>query len=351
VPIQKTGRYNSTEAFIIRICDNLKMKSKRSSIPKVAETEVLVRSRRRCCLCFFIDADISVKKIQIAHLDKNPYNNKLHNLVALCLDHHDEFDSISSQSKGITINEVKHYRDKLYKIIEDRDNQSLLEVFDGQKYNSARNQAEYPAKSDINLREKERIQRWEGFLVRIREAPLTDPYAIGVVDIKGFVNLPNISELFGIPYHEAIDGLMIFVQKVLDRVVSVHSKVISLGLCNDNIILVSSYADHLLHCLIDLIDTANKKVESMDRGLLRIGILQAGIAWTHNSKGESYKTIRSGLLALKIADIPGRTPGTICVTETVYGYLTVKYQNEFLPTDQETEQGKIYIKSTQTGDR
>ena len=325
------------------------MKSKRSSIPKVTETEVLVRSRRRCCLCFFLDADISVKKIQIAHLDNNPDNNKPQNLVALCLDHHDEFDSISSQSKGITINEIKHYRNKLYEIIEDRDNQSLLEVFDGQK-NSAINQVEYPVRSDINLKERERIERWDGFLVRIREAPLPDPYAIGIVDIKGFVNLPKISDLFNITYDEAIDGLMLFIQKVLHKIVSIHPKVLSLGLCNDNIILISSCADNLLQCLIDLIDTANKKVESVDSILSRIGFLQAGIAWTHNLKGDSYKTIRSGLLALKIADIPGRTPGTICVTETVYGYLSEKYKNEFLPTEQKTEQGKIYIKSATTGD-
>jgi hypothetical protein len=39
----------------------------------------------------------------------------LENLVWLCLEHHDEFDSHTSQSKGLTPEEVRAYRDRLYK--------------------------------------------------------------------------------------------------------------------------------------------------------------------------------------------------------------------------------------------
>lgn len=87
---------------------------KRVKTPKSLETEVLQRSRRRCCLCVSLRYDYSVKKGQIAHLNKNPADNAPNNLAFLCLDHHDEYDSKKSVSKGFTEMEVKHYRDSLY---------------------------------------------------------------------------------------------------------------------------------------------------------------------------------------------------------------------------------------------
>lgn len=86
----------------------------RTTTPKNIETEVLLQSGRRCCLCFGIEKDFLPKKGQIAHLDRNPANNALENLAFLCLQHHDEYDSRPSQSKGLTISELKAYRDRLY---------------------------------------------------------------------------------------------------------------------------------------------------------------------------------------------------------------------------------------------
>jgi hypothetical protein len=73
-----------------------------------AENDVLEKSKRRCCLCFGWDEDSRRKKGQIAHLDKNPANDKPDNLAFLCLNHHDEYDSITSQSKSIQKTEVKN---------------------------------------------------------------------------------------------------------------------------------------------------------------------------------------------------------------------------------------------------
>ena len=78
------------------------------------ETNVLVSSLRRCCICFGLNQDFNVKKGQIAHLDKNPANSNFHNLAWLCFDHHDEYDSITRQSRGLRIHEVKEYRAQLY---------------------------------------------------------------------------------------------------------------------------------------------------------------------------------------------------------------------------------------------
>jgi hypothetical protein len=54
-----------------------------------------------------------VKKGQVAHLDHDSRNNSLENLVFLCLEHHDEYDSQTRQSKGLTKREVKDFRDHL----------------------------------------------------------------------------------------------------------------------------------------------------------------------------------------------------------------------------------------------
>jgi hypothetical protein len=86
----------------------------RKRIPTDPETSVLTRSRRRCCICFGLNRDTGEKKGQIAHLDQNPGNNNEENLAYLCFDHHDQYDGSTSQSKGLTIGEVKRYRDQLY---------------------------------------------------------------------------------------------------------------------------------------------------------------------------------------------------------------------------------------------
>jgi len=58
--------------------------------------------------------DATVKQGQIAHLDQDASNNNVSNLAFLCLEHHDQYDSQTSQSKGFTESEVKSHCDKLY---------------------------------------------------------------------------------------------------------------------------------------------------------------------------------------------------------------------------------------------
>lgn len=91
--------------------------AKRKTIPKKTQTNVLTSSRRRCCICFALSKDTSEKKGQIAHLDQDNSNNEIDNLAFLCLNHHDEYDSKTSQSKGISEDEVKLYRSQLIRLI------------------------------------------------------------------------------------------------------------------------------------------------------------------------------------------------------------------------------------------
>jgi len=88
--------------------------SNRKKISPKTQTEVLLSSRRRCAICYGLFGNTEEKKGQIAHFDRDNSNNSLENLVFLCLEHHDQYDSRTSQSKGLTIEEVKKFRAQLY---------------------------------------------------------------------------------------------------------------------------------------------------------------------------------------------------------------------------------------------
>lgn len=86
----------------------------RKKIPEPVQDRVLLLSRRRCCICFGLNADLTVKPGQIAHLDHDNTNDDLDNLAFLCFPHHDQYDSTTSQSKGLREGEVKKFREELY---------------------------------------------------------------------------------------------------------------------------------------------------------------------------------------------------------------------------------------------
>jgi len=83
--------------------------STRKSITQKVITQLLVGVRRRCCLCVGLNRDYNEKKLQIAHIDRNRTNASSTNLVPICLDHHDQYDSKTSQSKAIIPEELRLY--------------------------------------------------------------------------------------------------------------------------------------------------------------------------------------------------------------------------------------------------
>lgn len=90
-----------------------------------------MRSQRRCCLCFFLRGDQNERKGQIAHLNRNPADSHFENLVFLCLDHHDEYDSKPSQSKGLQVEEVRRHRDNLYASLGKIPSKEEIETIEG----------------------------------------------------------------------------------------------------------------------------------------------------------------------------------------------------------------------------
>jgi hypothetical protein len=89
----------------------------RVPISQEVEKQVLLLCRRRCCICFGLNRDVKQKQGQIAHLSRDSGDSDLDNLAFLCLPHHDDYDSRTSQSKGLRESEVRQYRKELYKKI------------------------------------------------------------------------------------------------------------------------------------------------------------------------------------------------------------------------------------------
>jgi len=94
------------------------IKTKRKQAKPDNQGDILARCRRRCCVCFALNQDASEKRGQIAHLDRDPSNDDPDNLVFLCLPHHDQYDSKTSQSKNLTEAEVRKYRLALWHAVE-----------------------------------------------------------------------------------------------------------------------------------------------------------------------------------------------------------------------------------------
>ncbi len=86
----------------------------RKKTPTSTETAVLTKSARRCPVCYHLHGDLEVKLGQIAHLDQNPVNTQEENLAFMCMPHHSEYDSKTSQHKNYTHAEIVELRRKLY---------------------------------------------------------------------------------------------------------------------------------------------------------------------------------------------------------------------------------------------
>ena len=85
----------------------------RPAVPKEVQREILMRARRRCCLCYGLNGNFNERIGQIAHIDHNSFHNTLDNLVWLCFEHHSLYDSTTRQHKNYQPEELKKYRDRL----------------------------------------------------------------------------------------------------------------------------------------------------------------------------------------------------------------------------------------------
>lgn len=86
----------------------------RQRVAADTEAKVLMMSKRWCALCYGLKNLREEKRGQIAHINKDSSDSRFENLVFLCIDHHDQYDSTTSQSKNYTQAEVRRYRDQIY---------------------------------------------------------------------------------------------------------------------------------------------------------------------------------------------------------------------------------------------
>lgn len=86
----------------------------RTKVTPAVEAELLTKSKRWCALCFGLKGLRKEKRGQIAHINRDSNDSRFENLVFLCMAHHDQYDSKTSQSKNYTRAEVKKYRDQIY---------------------------------------------------------------------------------------------------------------------------------------------------------------------------------------------------------------------------------------------
>lgn len=91
----------------------------RPKVPRIVQDQVLSECRRRCALCYALNNDVSAKVHgQLAHIDRNPANNKAENLAYLCLEHANLYDARARQAKAFTPGELSRYKDDLLAVIQ-----------------------------------------------------------------------------------------------------------------------------------------------------------------------------------------------------------------------------------------
>ncbi len=93
-------------------------KSTRKDFSKAVETEILLKCKRICALCFGFKNDRTQKRGQLAHIDRNKANSSRDNAAFLCTPHHDEYDIVSKQTKRITPEELKAYQQQLCALLD-----------------------------------------------------------------------------------------------------------------------------------------------------------------------------------------------------------------------------------------
>ena len=178
------------------------MNRRRRKLSAEEETSILVRSRRRCCLCFGLRFDLDYKAIQIAHVDHNPSNNDPDNLAVLCLEHHDAYDSTTSQAKGFTESELRKHRENLYEVLAKKEGRVTVQFVPSDKtapqsaHPSSKMLGEMLAAFDAEIEQAQRQQGYPPNGIRIHRIAVRALEEEGDFDVtaEGFNLLLNLSE-------------------------------------------------------------------------------------------------------------------------------------------------------------
>jgi|GEM_PF-2309323 len=98
------------------------MKRKRTKIPAYTEVAILFNSDRTCCLCR------KSNSVQIHHLDGDPSNQEVHNLVVLCLVCHDTVTKKGGITRGYPSGYLRKVQDEWNDIVKVKRENSLRKI-------------------------------------------------------------------------------------------------------------------------------------------------------------------------------------------------------------------------------
>lgn len=87
--------------------------SERQSLPENIKIEIIARSNNACCIC-------QIPFIVIHHIDHNPSNNNLDNLIGLCPNHHSLAHASGGLANNLRPQRLTILRDKWYEYCENR---------------------------------------------------------------------------------------------------------------------------------------------------------------------------------------------------------------------------------------
>lgn len=213
----------------------------------------------------------------------------------------------------------------------------ILHIFDTQK--------RIPDPRPQYQRDWENLQTRGGLITRIKEIQMPEPYAIAIADIKNFRNLPRLGEIFGIDYVQALDEMLDWVETIARKIEKQNEGIVFCGFPIDNLIFAGKDANAVYKAVINLIEETAREFSLIDRNqLVPFGLLRVGIAWKQDTKGKRFQGYIPGLIAHEIGDKSGGELGTISITEAVYDLLSDALKNDFKATDEESGQGKTWIR-------
>ena len=193
---------------------------------------------------------------------------------------------------------------------------------------------------------RERNQRMDGLIVRLREVAIAEPYIVSVADIRNLVHLCSVGEILGVSYEEAMSQFLKWVGHAGKEAERAFAGVKACGPCADNLILVGHNADELVRATIFLIRQTTQRLAAIDGNqFAHLGLLRAGIALNHSAQGDPFSAVTPGLIAHSIGDRSGRALGAVVVTESVFNLLSTDLKQDFrLSEEKATEQGVLWLR-------
>src|SRR5437588_386445 len=96
------------------------MPKRRKPIPPRIADDVMFMADLLCCVC-------ERRGHHIHHIDEDPSNNDIDNLVLLCFEHHEEVTVQGGMTRKLTPKLLRRYRSELYRKVEAKRNLPKLD--------------------------------------------------------------------------------------------------------------------------------------------------------------------------------------------------------------------------------